>query len=171
MVKTLFSIFSTLLVAGIAFGGDLLKPGQPAPDFALPDGNGKIHRLSDYRGKMVVLYFYPKDFTPGCTAEACNLRDNYQSLTEKGLVILGVSYDTPQKHQEFASKYNLPFPILSDTTKTVAQAYGAKGGMFGFIGPKRITYLIDEGGRILHVFDKVQTKSHAQQILDFLKQQ
>ena len=150
-------------------GGNVLKPGTKAPDFALKDDQGKTHRLSDYRGKMVVLYFYPKDFTPGCTAEACNLRDNFETLQKKGIVILGVSYDSPQKHKEFKEKYHLPFPLLSDAAKTVAAQYGAKSTLTGFLFAKRITYLIDKKGFVLHVFDKVKTKSHAQQILDFLK--
>ncbi len=159
-----FLFFFTLL-----FGGNVLKVGTKAPDFALKDEQGKIHHLSDYRGKMVVLYFYPKDFTPGCTAEACNLRDNFDILQQKGLIILGISYDSPQKHKKFKDKYNLPFPLLSDTTKAVAEQYNAKSTLTGFLFAKRITYLIDEQGNILHIFDNVKPKSHAQQILEFLK--
>ncbi len=159
----------TLIFLQTVQGGDVLKLGQKAPDFALKDAQGMVHHLSDYRGQMVVLYFYPKDFTPGCTAEACNLRDNYQALTERHLRILGISYDNPETHRKFTEKYHLPFPVLSDTAKTVAKAYGVSGGLFGFIGPKRTTFLIDADGTIVHVFTNVKTKSHAEQILDFLK--
>lgn len=168
-MKTITILLTIMIFASLTLGGNVLKPGQKAPDFELKDSEGQVHHLSDYRGKMVVLYFYPKDFTPGCTAEACNLRDNYEALQKKGLVILGVSYDSPQKHNEFKEKYNLPFPLLSDTTKAVAEAYGAKGGLTGFMFAKRITYLIDSDGKVLHVFEKVNTKSHAQQILEFLE--
>ncbi|MHB2153793.1 thioredoxin-dependent thiol peroxidase [Calditrichota bacterium GD2] len=167
-MKWLLSIAFILALSTLLFGGDILKTGSKAPDFELPDSEGKIHRLSDYRGKMVALYFYPKDFTPGCTAEACNLRDNYDALQKKGLVVLGVSFDKPEKHKAFKEKYQLPFPLLSDTTKNVADKYGAKGTFTGFLFAKRITYLIDEQGNVLHVFEKVNAGNHAQQILDFL---
>ena len=163
-----FLLFTGLTVA--VMGGNVIQTGKKAPDFALKDEQGKIHRLSDYRGKIVVLYFYPKDFTPGCTTEACNLRDNYEALQEKGLVILGISYDSPEKHKAFKEKYRLPFSLLSDSSKTVAEKYGAKGNLTGFLVAKRITYLIDKDGTVLHVFEKVNTKSHAQQILEFLRQ-
>ena len=150
--------------------GDLLSAGQKAPDFTLFDFEGRAHSLSDYSGKKVALYFYPKDDTPGCTAEACNLRDHYSLLQEKGLVVLGVSFDDAESHQAFSQKYKLPFTLLSDPDKTTAEAYGAKrGGLLSFIGAKRITYLIDEKGFILHVFEDVKTKSHSEQILQFLK--
>ncbi|MEJ2543850.1 MAG: thioredoxin-dependent thiol peroxidase [Calditrichaceae bacterium] len=148
--------------------GDLLSVGTKAPDFALPDANGKIHKLSDYQGKKVVIYFYPKDGSPGCTKEACNLRDNYDVLKDKGLIILGISYDDEKSHQNFIKEHQLPFTLLSDTDKKVADLYGAKGGLLGFIGAKRITYLIDESGKVLHVFDDVDTGAHAEQILDVL---
>lgn len=158
-----------LMIPMMVFGGDLLKPGDPAPEFSLLDSQGKMYKLSDYRGKIVVLYFYPKDDTPGCTAEACNLRDNYDALEKAGLVIFGVSFDDAVSHKKFSEKHNLPFTLLSDTSKTVAEAYGAKGGLTGFIGPKRITYLIDEQGKVLHVFDKVETGDHTRQIFDALE--
>ena len=168
-MKTLYILFIIIIFAGLAMGGNVLIPGVKAQDFELKDSEGNVHHLSDYRGKMVALYFYPKDFTPGCTAEASNLCDNYEALMEKGLVVLGVSYDKPQKHKEFKEKYNLPFTLLSDTTKSVAEAYGAKGSLTGFMFPKRITYLIDGDGTVLHVFEKVNNKSHAEQILEFLE--
>ncbi len=147
-----------------------LKPGDAAPDFSLPDADGKIHTLKEYRGKIVVLYFYPKDDTPGCTAEACNIRDNYAELQKAGLVILGVSYDDASSHRKFAGKYKLPFPLLSDTKKEVAAAYGAKGTLTGFLVAQRKTFLIDKDGKILHIFNKVQTNDHTRQILDILKE-
>ncbi len=149
--------------------GGILSAGQKAPDFTLYDFQGKAHNLSDYAGKKLVLYFYPKDNTPGCTAEACNLRDQYSLLLEKGLVVLGISFDDAESHQSFTQKYNLPFTLLSDPDKKTAEAYGAKrGGLFSFIGARRITFLIDKKGTILHVFEDVKTKSHAEQILQFL---
>jgi peroxiredoxin Q/BCP len=145
-----------------------LKPGDPAPSFELKDGNGVLHKLSDYKGRKLVLYFYPKDNTSGCTAEACNLRDNYSQLTDSGIVIFGVSYDDSASHKDFSSKYNLPFPLLSDTEKEVAEKYNAKRDFLGIFTPKRITYLIDEDGKILHIFDDVDTKNHSAQILGVL---
>ena len=145
-----------------------LKPGDKAPDFALKDADGTIYKLADFKGKMVVLYFYPKDDTPGCTAEACNIRDNYQRLQDAGLSILGVSYDDAESHDKFRKKYNLPFPLLSDTAKTVAEAYGAKGTFTGFLVAQRKTYLIGKDGKLLHIFDDVDTKNHTEQILDFI---
>jgi len=166
-----YSIFFVLiLIPMLVFGGDLLEVGANAPDFELKDGDGKTHKLSDYNGKKVVLYFYPKNNTAGCTAEACNLRDNFSILTERGVVVLGISYDNPRSHKAFASEYNLPFPLLADTTRAVAEAYGTKGGLLGMIGPKRITYLIDEEGKVMHVFRKVDTDGHAAQILAVLNE-
>ena len=158
-----------LLILSNLTAGDLLPIGTEAPDFELVDAQGKIHKLSDYTGNKVVVYFYPKDDTPGCTKEACNLRDNYETLQEEGLIILGISYDNAESHQEFSDKYQLPFTLLSDTDKKVADLYGAKGGILGFIGAKRITYLIDETGKIMHVFKKVDSGKHAEQILKVLE--
>ncbi len=147
--------------------GDL-KPGDAAPDFSLRDAAGVVHHLKDYKGKVVALYFYPKDDTPGCTAQACNLRDNYEALQKAGVVILGVSYDDAESHQKFKEKYDLPFPLLSDVNKETAEAYGARGMLTGFIVAQRKTFLIDENGKILHIFNKVKTDDHARQILDVL---
>ncbi len=154
-----------------AFAGDDLKVGDPAPDFKLYDYQGKVHSLSEYKGQKVALYFYPKNDTPGCTAEACNLRDNYSALQEAGIAILGVSYDDTTSHREFAEKYDLPFPLLADTEKEVAEKYGAKGTITGIMFPKRITFLIDENGKIMHIFDKVDTSNHASQIMAVLEKQ
>ncbi|MBN2425389.1 MAG: thioredoxin-dependent thiol peroxidase [Calditrichaceae bacterium] len=163
MVIFMFGLF------GLSTAGELLKPGDKAPDFELKDSNGKIHRLSDYKGKTVVLYFYPKDDTPGCTAQACNLRDNFDVLKDKGLVVLGVSQDDPKSHDAFTKKYNLPFTLLADTSKKVIKAYGADGGITRIFMPKRITYLIDNKGLILHRFDNVNASNHTKQILDVLE--
>ena len=159
-----------LMMTSYLIAGDLLPIGAIAPDFELPDAHGKMHKLSDYQGKKVVLYFYPKNGTPGCTKEACNLRDNYEALQEKGIIILGISYDDAESHQEFIKEHDLPFTLLSDKEKKVADLYGAKGGMLGFIGAKRITYLIDESGKIMYVFNKVDTGNHSEQILEILKE-
>ncbi len=151
--------------------GDKLSKGDLAPDFKLVDGQGKAHRLADYKGKTVVLYFYPKDDTPGCTREACNLRDNFDQLTRQGIIILGVSTDDPESHQDFAEKYSLPFPLLADTARTVSEAYGADGGVTRMYLSKRITYLIDTEGKILHRIDNVDTNNHSAQILAILKEE
>ena len=149
----------------------MLKPGQRAPDFSLKDAQGKVLSLSDFKGKKVILYFYPKDDTPGCTAEACNLRDNYEALLGRDIVVLGVSFDDSSSHQKFIKKYDLPFPLLSDTEKKVAELYGAKrGSILSFVGARRITYLIDEQQKILHIISDVNTGDHTTQILDLLKQ-
>jgi peroxiredoxin Q/BCP len=140
-----------------------LKIGDKAPAFELKDSAGKIHKLSDYKGKIVALYFYPKDMSSGCTEEACNLRDNFSQLTKAGVVVLGVSFDDAESHKEFTDMHNLPFTLLSDTDKKVAEAYGATKKNSGT--PKRITYLIDGEGKILHIFDKVNTANHSAQIM------
>ncbi len=168
-MKHVTILYFSFLLTTTLFGGTMLTIGQPAPDFSLKDAQGKIHKLSDYKGKTVVLYFYPKDDTPGCTAEACNIRDNYNDLLKRNLVILGISFDDQKSHQKFSQKYNLPFPILSDTNKKVAGQYGAvRGALLSFVGPKRITYLIDEKQNILHIFENVDTKNHTAQILNIL---
>ena len=149
--------------------GTDLKVGDNAPYFELKDGTGKVHKLSDYKGQIIALYFYPKDDTPGCTAEACNLRDNYTLLQDSGIVVLGVSYDDSTSHQEFSKKYDLPFPLLSDTKKVVADAYGAKGGLTGFFVPDRKTYLISKAGKIMHIFENVETENHTAQIMLVLR--
>ena len=164
--KFLILIF---ILIGYAFGGEDLKPGDKAPEFNLSDEAGNTHSLSDYRSKIVVLYFYPSDNTPGCTAEACNLRDNYSALLEAGIVILGVNYESPESHRAFKKEHNFPFSLLADTTKSVADSYDAKSFFFGWMVPDRITYLIDEEGYILAVIEDVETDDHANQILGILK--
>ncbi len=125
-MRTIYSVLILVVVIGVAMAGNVLKTGQKAPDFSLPDANGTIHHLSDYLGKMVVLYFYPKDDTPDCTAEACNLRDNYEALLAQNIAVLGISYDDRESHQKFIKKYDLPFPLLSDTEKKWPQCTGLK---------------------------------------------
>ena len=147
----------------------MLKTGDIAPDFELLDQEGKSHKLSDYLGKKVILYFYPKDDTPGCTKEACSFRDNFAEYRKHGIIILGVSKDSEKSHSRFAEKYSLPFTLLSDNETTVAQAYGVWGlkKMMGreYYGMNRVTYVIDEEGKVLQVYKKVKPEQHAEEIL------
>lgn len=142
--------------------------GTPAPQFEGMDQNGNSVKLSIFRGKKIVLYFYPKDNTPGCTAEACSLRDNYEELLKKGFVVLGVSPDSEKSHKGFAEKHSLPFPLIADPEKKILSAYGAYGEkvMYGkkVTGVIRTTFIIDEKGVIEKVIKKVDTKEHAPQI-------
>lgn len=146
-----------------------IQPGHPAPAFSAPDQTGATRSLSDYSGKKLVLYFYPKDDTPGCTAEACDLRDNYHRFQADGYEILGVSPDTAKKHVKFIEKYNLPFDLLADTDHAVADAYGVWGEkkFMGrtYDGISRTTFVIDADGKIAHVIEKVDTKAHTAQLL------
>lgn len=146
-----------------------LHIGDPAPDFTSTDQNGQPIKLSDYRGKKVILYFYPKDNTPGCTAQACSLRDNYADLRTKGYEVLGVSVDDQVSHQKFISKYELPFTLIADTDMKVAEAYDVwkEKSMYGrtYMGTVRTTFLIDENGIITDIINKIDTKNHAEQIL------
>lgn len=147
-----------------------LSAGDPAPAFQGTDQRGNTVRLSDYRGQKVVLYFYPKDDTPGCTKEACNLRDNYEELQNHGFQILGVSTDDAQSHEKFAEKYSLPFRLVADPQMEIVQQYGVYGEKNSFgkkkMGTKRTTFVIDEQGYIEHIFRQVKSEDHAQQILD-----
>lgn len=149
-----------------------INEGDKAPNFEGKDQHGKTVKLSDFSGKKLVLYFYPKDDTPGCTAEACNLRDNYALLQSKGIEIIGVSADNESKHQKFISKYDLPFALLADTEHEVIKAFGVWGEkkFMGKVydGIHRVTYVIGEDGTVLKRFDKVETKAHAEQILEAL---
>jgi peroxiredoxin Q/BCP len=146
-----------------------LTPGDKAPDFSAQDQSGKTHQLSDYSGKKLVLYFYPKDDTPGCTAEACNLRDNYQRFQDAGYDILGVSPDTAKKHEKFIDKYSLPFPLLVDEDHSVANAFGVWGPkkFMGreYDGIHRTTFVIGPDGKLEDVITKVKTKDHTAQLL------
>jgi peroxiredoxin Q/BCP len=146
-----------------------LKKGEKAPDFKVKDQNGNTVQLSDFVGKKVVLYFYPKDDTPGCTAQACNLRDNYEQLLSAGFIVLGVSTDDENSHQKFIQKYNLPFPLLADTEKQMVNDYGVwvEKNMYGkkYWGIARTTFVIDENGTISEVIAKVKTDDHTAQIM------
>jgi peroxiredoxin Q/BCP len=142
--------------------------GMPAPQFEGTDQNGNVIKLNSFRGKKIVLYFYPKDNTPGCTAEACSLRDNYNELLKKGFVVIGISPDSIKSHEKFSEKYELPFPLISDPEKKIMTAYGAYGEkmMYGkkITGVLRTTFIIDGDGKIEKVIKKVDTKEHAPQI-------
>lgn len=146
-----------------------LKVGDVAPDFSVNDQNDNPVKLSDFKGKKVVLYFYPKDNTPGCTAEACNLRDNYQALQKAGYEVLGVSKDNEKSHQKFIDKFELPFTLLADTEKDIHEKYGTwvEKSMYGrkYMGTARVTFIIDENGKIEEIIEKVKTKDHTAQIL------
>lgn len=147
-----------------------LKEGDAAANFSGTLSNGKPVSLADYAGKKLVIYFYPKDDTPGCTAEACSLRDGYSELREKGYEILGVSPDGVAKHQKFINKYELPFDLLADEDKSVLQAFGAWGPKKfmgrNYDGVHRFTFVIDEAGKIAKIITKVKTTDHAAQVLD-----
>ena len=149
-----------------------LVEGQKAPDFKARDQNGKEISLSDFSGKEIILYFYPKDNTPGCTAEACDFRDNYQSLLKQGFEVLGVSTDDEKSHQKFINKFDLPFPLIADTEKDIVEKYGVwvEKNMYGkkYMGIARKTFIIDKNGLIKKIIDKVDTKNASGQILDLL---
>lgn len=147
----------------------MLRENTQAPDFSLPDETGVIHTLSQYSSRNVVLYFYPKDDTPGCTTEACNFRDDYSAYVDSNVVILGVSPDSPKSHARFKAKYQLPFSLLSDEDHKVLELYGAWGKkkMYGkeYDGVLRTTYLIGKDGKILKVFENVKPADHSAEIL------
>jgi len=149
-----------------------IKEGDIAPAISSKNEKGEQVSLSDYKGKTVVLYFYPKDDTPGCTAEACDFRDNYQGLLEKDIVVLGVSTDDEKSHQKFVTKHNLPFTLLADTDQKIVNDYGvwAEKNMYGkkYMGTVRTTFIIDGDGKIAHIIKKVDTKNSTQQVLDLI---
>ena len=146
-----------------------LQIGDKAPEFETQDQLGNTMKLADYKGKKIVLYFYPKNNTPGCTAQACNLRDNYKALQKAGFVVLGISTDSQKSHKRFTEKQNLPFPLLVDEDKTIHDLYGTwvEKQMFGrkYMGTARTTFVIDENGIIEDIIAKVNTKEHSSQIL------
>ncbi len=150
-----------------------LKVGSKAPVFKAKDQSGKLVSLSDYKGKKLILFFYPKDNTPTCTIEACNLRDNYSLLKKNGFELLGVSIDTEKSHQKFIKKFDLPFPLLSDVDQKIVNDYGlwVEKMLFGrkYMGTARTTFIIDEKGKIAHIIDKVESKDHAGQLLKLMK--
>ena len=161
------SILSIIMISCNLFSDEVyLNEGQLAPDFTLFDQDGTPHTLSLYKGKKVVIYFYPKDDTPGCTKEACSIRDSYDDFTNQDIEVFGISYDNSETHQQFIKKYKLPFNLLSDLDKSVSQLYGTKGAFF----PMRKTFLIDEFGKIVKIYDQVSVLDHGNDILrDFNK--
>lgn len=150
-----------------------LKAGDKAPDFKLPSQDNEIHSLKDLKGQWVLLYFYPKDDTPGCTTEACAIRDNYPAFKKLGIKVFGMSADPVKKHQKFADKYDLPFTLLSDEEKTTLKAYGvwSKKKFMGreYMGILRQSFLIDPKGKIAKVYEKVKPAEHAEEVLEDLK--
>jgi peroxiredoxin Q/BCP len=150
----------------------VLKENDLAPNFTLPDENEQQHSLSDFKGKTVVLYFYPKDDTPGCTKEACSFRDNFSEITSKGAIVIGISKDSPKSHEKFKIKYNLPFLLLADENAQVIKLYNCWGtkNMYGKMieGTLRKTFIIDKDGKIKKIFEKVTPEGHAEEILKFI---
>lgn len=151
-----------------------ISANQTAPDFSLSDETGTVRKLSDYLGKVVVLYFYPKDDTPGCTTEACNFRDNFSAYEKKGVVILGVSPDSPKSHAKFKEKYHLNFPLLADVEHQVCEQYGV-WGLKKFMGKEyngvfRTTFLIGTDGKIVKVFENVKPEQHSDEVLGALQE-
>jgi peroxiredoxin Q/BCP len=146
-----------------------LKEGDKAPDFAVADQTGKTVRLKDLRGKKIVLYFYPKDDTPGCTKEACSFRDSFAKFKKRGIEVFGVSLDSEKSHQKFIDKFSLPFPLLADTERKLAESFGTYGEkkFMGrtYMGVNRMTFLIDEQGKIKKIFSKVKPEEHAEEVL------
>jgi thioredoxin-dependent peroxiredoxin len=150
----------------------VVEEGKPAPDFELTSDEGKAVRLSDLRGKPVVVYFYPKDDTPGCTAQACGIRDNYEAFGERGAVVLGISPDDEGSHVKFKQKYGLPFTLLADTDHSVSEEYGVWGEKSyagrKYMGVERSTFVIDPEGNVATVMRRVKPDTHAEQVLDAL---
>ena len=150
-----------------------ISAGVPAPDFTLQDDTGAVRTLSDYRGQSLVLYFYPKDDTPGCTTEACNFRDDYSAYQQAGVTILGVSPDSPKSHAKFKAKFGLPFPLLADVDHKVCELYGV-WGLKKFMGREydgvfRTTFIIDPQGKIARVFENVKPAEHSAEVLEALE--
>jgi len=160
----------SFLVSQMVSAAELPKAGEPAPDFELPDQDGVRHNLSSFAGKWLVLYFYPKDDTPGCTQEACAFRDDLHKLTALGAQVVGISVDDSDSHAEFAKKYHLPFPLLADKSTEVAARYGALMNLWLFKFAKRYTFLIDPQGKIAKVYEKVETSRHSTEIIEDLQQ-
>jgi len=159
---------AALLLCRLAYATDVPLAGRTAPAFSLPDQNGKLHALADYAGRWTVLYFYPKDDTPGCTKEACSFRDDLAQLEKLGAQVVGVSVDDSDSHARFAQKYHLPFPLLADKDGKVADSYGALTNLGLFKIAKRYTFLIDAQGKIAKAYLSVDTSRHSQEIIDDL---
>ncbi|MFL9710549.1 peroxiredoxin [Methylobacillus sp. Pita1] len=174
----MLKIFSIVIVLGLAVlfifrsanAASAPKPGSPAPSFTLPDAKKEQHRLTDYAGQWLVLYFYPKDDTPGCTKEACSFRDDLFQLEKLGAKVVGISVDDSDSHAKFAEKYSLPFPLLSDVDGKVADSYGALTKLGIIKIAKRYTFLVDPKGNIAKTYLSVDTSRHSQEIIDDLKQ-
>ena len=162
-------VFASLWVARAARAGELPIAGNPAPDFNLPDQDGRQRKLEDYRGKWLVLYFYPRDDTPGCTKEACAFRDDLHQIAELGAQVVGVSVDDTASHAEFAKKYNLPFPLLADKTAETAARYGALLNLGFFKVARRYTFLIDTQGNVAKIYLTVETSRHSKDIIGDLQ--
>ena len=161
--QKIVKFFIILTFTNILFATNCkIEIGSIAPDFSLKNQNGIVETLSKYKGKKVAIYFYPKNDTPGCTKEACSIRDNFEILTEKNIKVFGISYDNQKNHQKFINKHNLQFDLLSDLDKSVSKLYCADGWFL----PKRITYLINENGILYQIIDDIDVKNHAIQILD-----
>jgi len=167
--------FSSRLSQGLLLLGlcgtihaEILEIGQPAPEFELSDPQGRIHRLADYVGQWVVLFFYPLDDSPGCTTEACAFRDEYQLIHHQNAQVLGVSMNSSDSQKQFAEKFHLPFPLLSDPKGQVVARYGAMGGFLWIRLPKRHTFLIDPEGKIRNLWRKVDPRGHAKEITQLL---
>lgn len=168
-------VLSQLLLGSAVFGvgaaqAATLEAGQAAPEFELPDQQGKLRKLADWRGKWLVLYFYPKNDTPGCTTEACNFRDDWLLLQELGAEVVGVSVDTSASHAAFAQKYKLPFPLLADAQGEVATRYGALSDWVVYKFAKRQTFIVDPQGRIARIYRSVDSDKHSAEIVADLKQ-
>jgi len=170
MKRSLSTIAALFALCLAAVASEHIAVGQPAPEFELSDQNGQLHSLEDYRDQWVVLYFYPKDQTPGCTTEACEFRDSIFAFEDINAQILGVSLDDAESHKKFAEKHSLPFPLLADIEGKASEAYNVKTRMFGMTIAKRQTFLIDPDGKLAKHYEKVEPSEHAQQVLADLKE-
>ena len=164
-VLPLFTLLTAMAFGLQATAADQVVVGQPAPEFELPDQDGQLHSLEDYRDRWVVLYFYPKDETPGCTTEACEFRDNIFEYREMNAQILGVSLDDVESHKSFAENHNLPFPLLADSEGIAAEAYGVKTKFAGMTVAKRQTFIIDPTGKVAKHYEKVKPETHSAEVL------
>jgi len=167
MTRSIPALATALIIlgAGPTVLADNPKVGDPAPGFELRDQDGQLHSLEDYRDQWVVLYFYPKDHTPGCTTEACEFRDDIFKFRKLGAQVIGVSLDDEESHKTFAEKYSLPFPLLADTEGTTVDAYGVRSRMLGISIAKRQTFVIDPEGRIARHYEKVDPDTHSAELL------
>lgn len=168
MINRYTKFFLMMVMAMGIFSVNALRVGDLAPSFSLPDQDGVMRSLQEYQGKYVVLYFYPKDSTPGCTKQACSLRDNFKSFEENNISVIGINYDTPESHKAFKEKFKLPFTLLSDKERRVAKEYGAKNWFFIPL-PCRMTFIIDASGVVRSILNKVDVSTHTQKILEIIR--